>query len=378
LPTGDNEPLLAYVDQIYDAALDPSKWPTALATLGRALKSEVSALFVQDMGSNAVGFLESIGQEASVLSAYREHYSKVNLWLEKSRHLPAGVLVHTPELVDNATLEQSEFYNDWLRPQGVYYSLGCTVLRKPAIETHVTLLRSPGYGPYSEAERALFSQLSSHIRRAVEIHRRIHIPALAQEGILRRLERMSLGVAIVDRECRLLFINTVAEEILRQDYGLTALAGRLGARTAEDTRALVAHVEQAINPPLTNSPDSGLLVLRHHPSRPLSILISALPADDRLGINLSERVALLFIHVRRTASSIRQDDLIVLYGLTPGEAKLMKALLDGQRLSEYAKNTNLSINTVKSYLKEIFLKTGSSRQADLFRRVLSNPLLQFL
>jgi len=54
----------------------------------------------------------------------------------------------------------------------------------------------------------------------------------------------------------------------------------------------------------------------------------------------------------------------------------MRSLLQGQRLSEYAARAGISVNTAKSYLRDVFGKTGASRQSDLFRRVLTNPLLQ--
>jgi DNA-binding CsgD family transcriptional regulator len=68
--------------------------------------------------------------------------------------------------------------------------------------------------------------------------------------------------------------------------------------------------------------------------------------------------------------------LIQLYGLTAAEARLTAALVNGERLEDYAVRQRISINTVRTQSKQIFAKTGLSRQADLIREVLANPALK--
>jgi DNA-binding CsgD family transcriptional regulator len=68
--------------------------------------------------------------------------------------------------------------------------------------------------------------------------------------------------------------------------------------------------------------------------------------------------------------------LIELYGLTPAEARLMAALVDGERLEDYAERQQISINTARTQSKQVFAKTGHGRQADLIREVLANLALR--
>lgn len=55
--------------------------------------------------------------------------------------------------------------------------------------------------------------------------------------------------------------------------------------------------------------------------------------------------------------------------ITPAEARLLSALVKGSSLREYAKASQLSLNTVRSQLKSIFIKTGCHRQSDLIKMV---------
>jgi DNA-binding CsgD family transcriptional regulator len=64
--------------------------------------------------------------------------------------------------------------------------------------------------------------------------------------------------------------------------------------------------------------------------------------------------------------------------LTPAETRLLRSLLDGKRLADYARDADIGLFTAKGYLKQIFSKTGASRQADLVRLVLADPILRLV
>jgi len=64
-----------------------------------------------------------------------------------------------------------------------------------------------------------------------------------------------------------------------------------------------------------------------------------------------------------------------LYGLTPSEARLAHALATRRNLTRAASDAGLTVTTARSYLKRVFLKTGTSRQAQLVRLLwLQGPL----
>jgi DNA-binding CsgD family transcriptional regulator len=66
------------------------------------------------------------------------------------------------------------------------------------------------------------------------------------------------------------------------------------------------------------------------------------------------------------------------YGLTPAEGRLLDSLLRGLSLAEHARAEGTSLNTVKSQLRQIFAKTGYSRQGQLIGGLLKNPLVHLL
>jgi DNA-binding CsgD family transcriptional regulator len=56
-----------------------------------------------------------------------------------------------------------------------------------------------------------------------------------------------------------------------------------------------------------------------------------------------------------------------LFDLTPGEARVARELASGASLEAVAIKLGLKLETVRTYLKRIFQKTGTRRQAELTR-----------
>ena len=70
------------------------------------------------------------------------------------------------------------------------------------------------------------------------------------------------------------------------------------------------------------------------------------------------------------------------FGLTPAQARLAIHLVEGNSLRSSAKALGVKYETVRTYLKSVFQKTGTHRQAELVLTVFSamadNPRLPVL
>lgn len=85
-------------------------------------------------------------------------------------------------------------------------------------------------------------------------------------------------------------------------------------------------------------------------------------------------VCLIFPLGRRRIASARQ--LITLFGLSPAEARLARALCHGETLEEYAEAQSVKLPTVKTQLRAVFAKTQTDRQVALVSLVSSIPPLR--
>jgi DNA-binding CsgD family transcriptional regulator len=62
--------------------------------------------------------------------------------------------------------------------------------------------------------------------------------------------------------------------------------------------------------------------------------------------------------------------LIARHALTRAEASVARLLAGGAGLEEIARELDISLNTVRGHLKQIFAKTGTHRQAQLVSKLL--------
>ncbi len=61
----------------------------------------------------------------------------------------------------------------------------------------------------------------------------------------------------------------------------------------------------------------------------------------------------------------------VIYGLSPGQLRLAKLVVDGHDLVEAARELGISVNTARTHLQRIFDKTEVRSQPALVRVLLS-------
>jgi DNA-binding CsgD family transcriptional regulator len=85
-------------------------------------------------------------------------------------------------------------------------------------------------------------------------------------------------------------------------------------------------------------------------------------------------VCFIFPLGRRRVASAQQ--LISLFGLSPAEARLARALCHGETLEEYAEAQNVKLPTVKTQLRAVFTKTQTDRQVALVNLIAGIPPLR--
>src|SRR2546426_12366150 len=116
---------------------------------------------------------------------------------------------------------KSEFYNDWIVPQRLGYSMNAILLKTGSVASLVGLIRSRGTTPFSEEDLQLLRLLMPHLQRAVQLHQRITSLELQKHAASDALNGWSLGVILLDAQGRILLVNRSAEAILNERDGLS-------------------------------------------------------------------------------------------------------------------------------------------------------------
>jgi DNA-binding CsgD family transcriptional regulator/PAS domain-containing protein len=364
------EAFTGLVEQIYDAAVAPDRWPVFLDSLRRVFHGGPAVLFVQDGRSDEVDLLLVRGQDPAAAALYRDYYAGLNIWLDAIGTAPDWI-GQGDDVVEREVFERCEFYNDWLRPQDLYFGLGAVLQRRDAAALNLSVLRAQRRGPFGDDELRLWRRLVPHVKRAVAIHARLCSLTRRQRVTSQALEDLAIGVLLLDPAERILFANAAAQQLLDDKDAIAATGSRLRAC---DGRA-AARLSALLRDTAAGGAPAAVIMLPARSGRHLSILVCAYrPLDSDL--DLLAPALMVFVGEQQRAPGILPDHIARLYGLSPAEARLAAALVAGRELPEYAEAAGIAGETARGYLKSIFVKTGTNRQSALVAALLADPILR--
>jgi len=172
------------------------------------------------------------------------------------------------------------------------------------------------------------------------------------------LDRLNQGVALIDRVCHVSFANSIANEICRETDGLSLRAGELVATAKPDTMRLSQALKRAVD----GGQGASLRLERPSQRRPLSLLITPLQVPPGFP---TTPAALVMINDPERSAAPPKERLMQAYGLTAAEAGVAQLLLRGNDVAAVARRLTISLETARTHLRRLLVKTGTHRQSDL-------------
>ena len=155
-------------------------------------------------------------------------------------------------------------------------------------------------------------------------------------------------------EAALAEIGRNLPDVALVDIGLPGMSGIEGARILKDRHPSVHLLMLTVYDDDERIFDAvcagatGYLLKKTPPARLLEYIREALEGGSPMSPQIARRVITLFRRVRPPESA-HQD-------LTPHEIRLLKLLVEGYRYEDVANQMGVSINTVRSHIKQIYSK----------------------
>ncbi len=187
------------------------------------------------------------------------------------------------------------------------------------------------------------------------------------------LDRLGRGLLLVNSKGRIVVGNAVAWEILNEGDGLRSTFESIRASRPEENIMLREAIKKAVNAADAQQPfDAMLTISRPSLRRALNLVVAGKTPRNWCG---EERnLASVFICDPERKMAMDPSALSGLYGLTKSEAALTIKLLQGETLETAADKLCISIETARTHVKRVFLKTSTNRQAQLVAMILKNRL----
>ena len=257
--------------------------------------------------------------------------------------------------------------------EGREYNLSLTIF--PQIDG-VSMVATAVHEPTSQSPRSkvvLSPTITTYLTKIQNnCARAALLPALSDVVAV-----LSIGVCLVNGEASLLYANEAAQLIIDGSDGLQVVNDRILGNDVADTIRLhtaISHVMAGNSVNEDERPSRRIPIValnRKTGARPL--VVAAIPTR-RLRSSANGDIVLLYLYSPEGDSTRLLQPFFRMYGLSPVEGKLTALIANGLSLSAAATAMHVKEQTARAYLKQIFLKTSTNRQADLVRVMLSSVL----
>lgn len=181
-----------------------------------------------------------------------------------------------------------------------------------------------------------------------------------------------VAAVLVGANGRILDIDERSAEYLRSSCVLGIRHNRLFAREKDVNDHLVRAIGRVS---AGGKPDTLICSAGRNSAARYAILLRPNPRNSSAIPSETHPIGCFIVPLgRRRVASAQQ--LISLFGLSPAEARLARALCHGETLEEYAEAQSVKLPTVKTQLRAVFAKTQTDRQVSLVNLIAGIPPLR--
>lgn len=182
------------------------------------------------------------------------------------------------------------------------------------------------------------------------------------------LDEMDHPMLLVNARLEVLFANRAAQGLFDGVASFALAGGRLQASSAMGTERLERAVDAAAHRGLRT-----LLTLPRHGAAPESTL-AVVPLRPET-LPASPTCVLLIAGKAQVCQDLTLDGYARERGLTPGEARVMRGLSEGQSPELIAQQHGVAVSTVRTQISALRAKTGTANVSALVRKLATLPPL---
>jgi DNA-binding CsgD family transcriptional regulator len=256
-----------------------------------------------------------------------------------------------------------------------YRSLSLSFWPSPSVNLVASVFMEKGFFAFTLIHRSTAKILYPVLSRYIHLwwlHRTERSRANAYRTAL---DIADVGVILLDRRLQLIFANARAKATLCKGNGLRLKSSAVEAESRDDAARLQVALQHArlfneggqIPVRIQRSP--LLALARSNEKRPL--IVSVLGLDRPAVDTLDPAVIIYLLDPTRDLKDLLTP-LCNIYKLTNAESRLTYLLVSGLTLAAAAAQLKIRNATARSYLKQVFSKTDTNRQAELVRLLLTS------
>jgi DNA-binding CsgD family transcriptional regulator len=342
--------------------LEDRPWTGFVGLLRRALGANFANLIFRRPDSGPLDALDVQDEDIArdwLHPSYRARFAQCDP-IPYFRMEPGRIYAYD-ELEGIADLAADPFRDEFLRSADFEHLLIFRVAEPGGCNIWITVVRSAASPAFDEAARALCRRLARAFVPALSCYALLLARQVEAQIYARAADLLAFGVITLDRDGRVITLDGAARRRIAEAPELSVHNARLHARhdNARLQHCLAAALRGDGVEPLHLGDTEGLDLL----IVPLARRVDAGPRAVRVMVYLSARAS-----PTRDVSA----PLAALFGLSGTQARLAMLLSHGRSLAEAADEIGITEQTARTYSKEIYSRTGTTRQGELIQRILTS------
>ncbi len=376
-----NTPDYQALNEIYNSAITPANWTVGLDLAVEHVGSLSAALVGFDATSTSAYSFQVMSAHVrnKVTPQDMEYWqSELSTYDEPSyRHsltLPVRTVYSDAELTNDISELESRPDYVFLRERfGIgHRRLGARLIDNNRYMTVVSF-QFPVDTESVSGYKTQIEQIIPHMAKSLElgiIYERLHS---RYQAVLSAIDRVGVGMCIVDSQCNALVSNAEAERIFDSGKGVyKSSIGTISCNNNTSAGELYTGIKAALlQQESTDSLRAETVIVVREESTDDPVVIDVSPLSDHLqeiDPNASMAlVRLVDIDSRKFCSTVA---FAKAYALSKSEEQVCTLLLDGLTNQEIADSRGTSIETIKSQVKAILSKSNTESRLLLIRKIL--------
>lgn len=341
-------------DLIYEAAVVPELWPQVLESLARSAGSYWAVLLTRRADA-WIGWRFSSSFEVEGDAYMRSDIPVRTGVTSRLFGMNRSGFVSDAEAFTEEEFRTDPYWAEWLTPLGFRHN-AATAIQIPNGDTAVVQVTRRRDEPrHSAADLARLDGLRPHLARAGMLSARWKMERL--RAAAEALALIGLPAAVLDADSRAVVVNALVEG--STDHVVWLPRNGLAFRD----RAASALLRQAVRTAALRGESGCSLPVRSDQAvAPLVAHVIPLRGEGR---DLFDGGYALLVLTQLGGLSPDTELIQGLFDLTAAEAKVAAGVARGWTIDSIAQEQQVGRETVRTQLRSVLLKTGTTRQAEL-------------
>jgi DNA-binding CsgD family transcriptional regulator/PAS domain-containing protein len=354
---------------IQQGVLEDPPWMSLAREMRAVFRANNVEIFFHRNDGEAINLTAAVDSECRPpdhMQRYRDNFRKVDPFpyfaMESGRVYRLAELLHD--------LDSNVFYQEFMRPVGLEEMIMFYVEEEGGYRGWVSIARRSEAGTFDAEEMAICTDIAGQLRSALTVFAQLKRLEMEREIYANALRRLHMGYLLLDQRGQLLRMDDEAADLLSRHRELFLNRKRLHIRQAEKDRELQSIIAEGLA-----STDRSFSRAMNVPGQHyIGLLISSVPASPIYASDVDPHLV-IYINEPAVRDIAPQARIAELFDLSATEAALVVELVRGRTLQEAAASIHITEQTARNYSKRIFSKTGTHRQAELVRLILTSVAL---